>query len=293
MITIGIPTLNCPGRLQRALESVADCTSLTTVPGGVRVLVCDDGTIPDLLEKNKQVVAHCAKSIPGLEMLMNNARLGISKTWNRLVRHYGDADIVALLNDDFEVVDFWLDVLVYSLQENPKVGMVGLNSYVSLIKEQVRQLYPRMVVDKEGNAHAPVWHELVPMLDYREAKLLDGGGGLISAQGPAFAFRKKDFDAVGGFDERYFCFYEETDFSCSLRRRGLYPFMVSYPIGYHQGGATNSDPFNLNASEHMARSRQLFIEKWGKTPAELREEFILNYERPVLKEWTSQVHNWK
>jgi len=78
-----------------------------------------------------------------------------------------------------------------------------------------------------------------------------------------------------------------------LRGIGLYPFMASYPIGYHQGGATNSDPFNLNASEHIASSRKVFLEKWGKTPAELREEFLASYVRPVLREWTSQVANWK
>ena len=287
-VIIGVPTLNCPSRLQRALESIAECTKLD----GVRVLVCDDGTIPDLLETNRKVIRHVANRIPSLDMIENGARLGIAKSWNRLTRHYADAEIVVLLNDDFEVVDFWLDVLMYSLRENPKVGMVGLNSYVAFTKEQVKLLYPKTVYT--GADERPTyWHELVPMIDYREAKLLDGGGSLLSAQGPAFAFRRKDFDTVGGFDEQYFVYFEELDFAVSMRKHGLYPFMASYPIGYHQGGATNSDPFNLNAQEHMARSRKLFIEKWGKTPTELREEFIAAYERPVLREWTSQVHNWK
>lgn len=280
MITVGIPTLNGPALLERALKSIADCTKFD---GGVRVLVCDDGSEADKLQSNKDIVHTWASRIPGLQMLMNNARCGIATSWNRLTRHYSDAQIIVLMNDDIEVVDYWLDVLAYSLRENPKAGMVGLNSYVSLIKQQYAKMFPSDALP----------HERMPLVDYREAHLMDGGGSMLSAQGPIFAFRKEAFDLVGGFDERYFVYYEEVDFAVSLRRKGLYSFMASYPLCFHQGGATNSQEKNINASEHMARSGKLFAEKWGKSFSELREEFRNDYVRPALREWTSQIQNWK
>lgn len=281
MITIGIPTLNGHWRLRRCLVSIAECTPLLS-SGEVRVLVCDDGSNEEQLQENKKVIHTMEEKIPGLKMLMHQGRLGIAKGWNDLTRHY-DAEIIALLNDDVEVMPWWLEVLLYSLRENPKAGMVGLNSWMHLIKEQHAKIFP-----KETEPH-----ERVPLIDYREANLLDGGGSILSAQGPIFAFRKEAYDLVGGFDERYFVYYEELDFAVALRKKGLFSYVASYPVVYHMGGATNSDPFNLNAAEHMARSRKLFIEKWGKTPAELREEFRAVYERPRLREWTSQIQNWK
>jgi len=278
MITIGVPTLNGPDRLFRCLRSIAECTNLE----GVRVLVCDDGSTPDNLKFNKDTIHNFSPEIPGLEMLMNGGRFGIAKSWNLLTRHYADAKIIVLLNDDVEVVDYWLDVLRYSLEANPCAGMVGLNSYIALMKDQHASLHPNALP-----------HERLPLVDYREAKLLDGDGSILSAQGPIFAFRKDVFDLVGGFDERYFVYYEELDFAVSLRKNGLFSFVTSYPMTYHMGGATNSDTRNLVASDHMARSRRLFIEKWGKTPAELREEFFADYKRPRLREWTSQIQNWK
>ena len=278
MITVGIPTLNGPGRLQRVLESIIECTHLD----GVRVLVCDDGSMPEHLHTNGRVIEHCAKRLPGLEFFTNDARRGIACSWNRLTRKYSDADVVVLLNDDVEVVKDWLDVLAFSLRANECTGMVGLNSFMHLTKEQHAKLHP--------NAQP---HERVPLVDYRQASLLDGGGSMLSAQGPIFGFRREVYDLVGGFDEMYFCFYEELDFAVRLRHQGFFSFMASHPMCYHMGGATNSDPQNLDANSQLAKSRSLFIEKWGKTPSQLRDEFLPTYKRPPLREWNSQLANWK
>jgi GT2 family glycosyltransferase len=286
-VTIGIPTLTAadaaPGwaRLERCLISIEQCTNFDRFD--VKVIVCDDGSSSDNLALNKTVIHNRPKlqGVAGLEMLMSEHRSGIAASWNKLTRHR-NSQVVALLNDDIEVVDDWLDVLVYSVMENPSVGMVGLNSYLALTKEQHADVFPKTAKP----------HEMVPLIDYREAHLLDGGGSLISAQGAIFAFRRDAFELVGGFDERYFVYYEETDFGVALRKQKLYPFMANHPVVYHMGGATNSDPRNLDAAAHMARSKGLFMEKWGKSFSELRQEFVGSYTRPNLREWNSQIANW-
>ena len=263
-VSIGIPTLNGPERLKRCLSSIEQHTHF----GEVTVLVCDDGSGESELEANKHLIHE--SRIPGIEMLMNGKREGIATSWNKLVRHKR-ADVAVLINDDIEVVDHWLDVLAYSVEKNSVAGMIGLNSYVGVIKDQVSK----------------------PLrIDYCESHLMFGNGTLLASHGPVFAFRRDVYDLVGGFDERYFCFYEELDFGVSLHKKGLRHFMSSYPIVYHMGGATNSDPRNLIASEEMARSRQKFLDKWGKTPEELRDEILIE-ERPQLNEWHVQRNNWK
>jgi len=286
---IGIPTLNGPGRLQRCLRSIAECASLDDL----RVVVCDDGSTEEHLNKTKEVIQHESAALPFLELLTNDGRRGISYSWNRLARRYADAKTVILLNDDTELVLHAREALEFSLRENPTIGMVGLNAYLSLTKQQHANVFD---AGREQAGYAKTQpHERMPRIDYNEARLLDAGGqGLLSSQGAAFAFRKEVFDKVGGFDERYFVYYEELDFGCSLWKAGYVNFILSYPIIFHQGGATNSDPANLDARQHMERSKKLFEEKWGKGISALRAELNASYRRPAgLKEWNTQYHNWR
>jgi GT2 family glycosyltransferase len=274
-VTVGIPTLNGADRLQRCLWSIATCTDLD----GVRVLICDDGSRPEVLQDVRNVVEGVRMKFPSLELLENGTRRGIAKSWNRLARHYADAEVIALLNDDIEVVNDWLDVLVFSVMENPKAGMVGLNSYCALMKTQHASLFPPDTLE----------HVRIPRVDYREAHLMSGGGKLLSSQGPIFALRRSAFDAVGGFDERYVCFFEEVDLGVSLRKAGYFHYMSNYPLVYHMGGATTSDPKNMDAQADLANSRAKFLEKWGQSMSEIRRDFG---PAPVAVEWNSQIKNW-
>ncbi|HXB28148.1 MAG TPA: glycosyltransferase [Gemmatimonadaceae bacterium] len=270
-VTIGIPTLNGPDRLFRCLRSIGQHTSWGSC-GDVKVLVVDDGSTEELLKTNKDMVHIASGLYPqmGLEMLMHNERRGIARGWNALTRHRG-SEVVALMNDDIEVVDDWLDVLVYSVTKNGHAGMVGLNSYVGVTKASVPFPPPRV--------------------DYCEGRLLGGGSnGLVSSQGPLFAFRREMFDRVGGFDERYFCFYEEVDFGIALRQAGFHHYMADYPRVFHMGGATNSKPENLDAAKHMAESAEKFRQKWGATLGDLRAGFGPS---PGCDEWNTQIKNWR
>jgi GT2 family glycosyltransferase len=182
-------------------------------------------------------------------MLMTEERLGVSKQWNRLVRHVPDAEICVLLNDDVEVVEDWLDVLVFSLVRNPALGMLSLRCETGVTTANVQ---PR------------------PRVDYNESHILHAGGSLVSGGGAAFAFRRADWESVGCFDERYFCFYEEVDFGAALATRlRRFNAFVSYPVIYHMGGATTS---NLNAAQHLEESRAKFWEKWQIKLDDLRAQ---------------------
>lgn len=277
-VLVGIPTLNGPDRLQRCLDSIAECTPDLT---GVKVLVCDDGSTEDNLKLNKDAIqrAERLRERAGLEMLINAGRMGISKSWNRLARHEPH-DVVILLNDDVEVVNDWLDVLVYSVAENKHLGMVSLNAYVGVTKGQLAAVCPDLPE-----------HVRSPRIDYREARLLDGGGSLLASNGFAFAFRREVYDIVGGFDERYFCYYEELDLGVSMIKRGYRHAIASYPIVYHMGGATTSDEQNMNAQTQMLISRGLFLEKWGTTPEHIRREVTVIV--PATRTWNTQLKHLK
>ncbi len=174
----------------------------------------------------------------------------------------------------------WLEVLYYSLINNPQAGMVGLNYYNGLTAAQDM-----------------LQRHIKPEVDYVESRLTDGSGTLLSSHGPIFAFRRDVYDTIGGFDQRYFVFYEELDFGVSCRRAGYINYMASYPIVYHMGGATNSDINNLNAPQHLVESRSKFKNKWNLTLDQLREEFFNKYiseQKDIfVRQWNTQLKVWR
>lgn len=265
---VGVTTLNGPERFRRCLAAIASHTERRSY--GLEVvaaLATDDGSTEENAELNLRVAASF-----GFEVLPPTGRRGIAFQWNRLSRHV-DADVVALINDDVEVDRDWLDVLAYSVWENQVVGMVSLNCYTNVTRAQA------------GNR---------PQRAYHRAHLDDGDGTLLASGGACFAFRRSVFDAVGGFDERYCpAYYEEVDFGVASRQLGFRHYIASHPIVYHIVGATNNDKLNFADADAVLReSRTKFREKWGKTPDELRREFMAQHRDEItLREWNSSLRD--
>ena len=261
-ICVGIPTLNGPDRLARCLESVIKKTDLVAL--GARVFVSDDFSRPECLEANKAV---CAAR--GIEMLMAPSRLGVAAQWNRLTRHT-DAPVMVLMNDDVEVVPDWLDALAFTVRNNPHAGMVGLKAYQGI---------------NSGNFEPP------RPASYNEA-VMERGHQMIAAQGFLFAFSRGKFDAVGGFDEGFFCFYEECDLGARFLAKGWPSYMLSYPVVIHQGGATTSERGNVDAGAELVKSRERFRVKHGGIQA-LRAAMRdpqLGWPKPV--QWNTMLSTW-
>lgn len=257
-IAVGIPTLNGPERLERCLKSVAKHMPSPSL--SVAVLVCDDGSRPECLRKNKAIAAAY-----GAVFIPHEDRRGVPSAWNTLSQHGIQSmgvKAVALINDDVEVVPDWLDVLAFSVLENPHVGMVGLNAWPGVTSD--------------------IFTPRVP--DYNEA-VLSHGRGLLSSCGYCFAFSSEKYLAVGGFDTRYFCFYEEVDLGTAFSNRGWPSYMASYPIVLHQGGATTSVLSNVDAVARLAESRVKFQEKWGSVEAQRR--LILGVKWPDCVYWNT------
>ncbi len=256
---IGIPTLNGADRLWRCLASIREFTDLGE---HVAVVVSDDCSDELNLAHNKH-----AAHVFNVPMLTTDARLGISKQWNRLVQHVPDAELCVLVNDDVEVTADWLDVLQFTLEKNPHVGMAGLRCETGVTRSR-------------GVTR--------PYIDYNESRLLSGSGSLLSSGGACFAFRRADWGSILGFDEQYFCFYEELDFGVKMAKElGRFNVIADYPVVYHMGGATIGA--NTDAGSVLLDSRQKFTAKWRQTLDSMRAE-LGERPQPRFVEWNT---SWK
>ncbi len=95
--------------------------------------------------------------------------------------------------------------------------------------------------------------------------------GVIS--GAVMAIRTDVFDRLGGFDERFFLYFEETDF---LRRAGEVWYVPASQCRhiYNQSAAGSAD-----AARYYAESERKYLEKWsGALATRLIKHLELNVE---------------
>jgi N-acetylglucosaminyl-diphospho-decaprenol L-rhamnosyltransferase len=75
--------------------------------------------------------------------------------------------------------------------------------------------------------------------------------------GAFFLVRRSLFEALGGFDERFFVYFEEVDFSWRARQAGWLTYYVAEAQVYHRGGGT-SEQVKASRLFYSLRSRILY-----------------------------------
>lgn len=265
-LTVAIPTVNGPHRLERCLSHLFKDNTISK--HSIEVIVVDDGSDKHLLQMNRQ---HCETF--KVKLIEHGDRLGVPKAWNTLCVN-STKEIILLLNDDIEVNRYWAESICYTLDNNDWIGCVGLNA-----------------IEGERPKEFPVFPT------YMESKIMLGsyGSEIVAPRGYAFGFRKSDWKSIGGFDERYFCFFEEIDFALTLyQTKNLRSCILSFPLCHHYHGETTrsvlSDP-----QKTFEESKLAFEEKWNFKWSDLRRHFAClpsSYIMKELSEWNTNLEIW-
>ena len=81
--------------------------------------------------------------------------------------------------------------------------------------------------------------------------------------GAAFFIKKEIFETIGGFDERYFMYYEETDLFFRLDKAGYKSYLLPEVKIIHLEGVTTESkgPFNYVMWAMMEKSRYYYFTK--------------------------------
>jgi len=78
--------------------------------------------------------------------------------------------------------------------------------------------------------------------------------------GAFFLVRRSVFEILGGFDERFFVYFEEVDLAVRARARGWRTFYLSEAQAYHKGGGT-THRIKSTSLFYSLRSRMLYAYK--------------------------------
>jgi GT2 family glycosyltransferase/peptidoglycan/LPS O-acetylase OafA/YrhL len=165
---------------------------------------------------------------PSVEFIRSADNLGFAAGNNLAVRALDDCELVALLNPDAFPEPAWLETLVRAAADNPGYALFGS----TLVR-----------ADDPGTLDGTGDEYLVSGLAWRRDQGAHAGsarerGETFSACAAAALYRRDAFLAVGGFDESFFCYYEDTDLAFRLRLAGYRCLYVPEAVALHVGSAT-------------------------------------------------------
>ena len=222
-----------PGHLRACLEGLA-------APAG-SVVVVDNGLSP--------VVEDLCRS-HGAAYVRPRSNVGFAAGVNLGCRDRGGRDVL-LLNPD--AVLAWPHALELQRQLRNRPGCGAVSP---------------LLVRPDRSTEPASWPMPTPVgvwVDALGLARLNHGprfltGAVLLLSGPAL-------DQVGGFDERYFLYAEESDWQLRAQRAGWSVSVVETVTAVHLGGATSCSATVRSA--HFHRSARLFARKWYGTSGAL------------------------
>lgn len=199
----------------------------------------DDGSAADL----------GTEGLP-LDVVRNRQNRGFAAACNQGARR-SDADYLLFLNPDTELFADSLAVPVAFL-ERPDARSVGICG-VRLVDRSGRPVvscarFPTLsVLTSEALGLPRLWPARFPphLLPPEACSTTREVDQVIGA---FFLVRRGLFEALGGFDERFFVYFEEVDFSLRARQLGFRSVCVAEAGACHHGGVSSG----------QVRARRLF-----------------------------------
>jgi len=209
-VSLVIVNLNGLSHLKHCLPSIFQ----QTYPFA-EVIVVDNASTdgsPEFVEINYPLVS----------VLRNEQNLGYAGA-NNVGFQQATGELIAVLNPDTRVDPNWMTELVGAMAD-PEVGLATPKILLMDEPDQINTC---------GNEITYTGLTFCRGLD--ETKDHYNQREFVSAvSGAAFLIRRSALDLIGGFDERYFIYYEETDLSLRAALAGYKCIYVPSSIVYHK-----------------------------------------------------------
>ncbi len=159
--------------------------------------------------------------------VIEQANIGFAAGNNLAVNLLADCEWVALLNPDAFPEPDWLENLRLCAQDHP-----GADVFSS----QMLQDADPQILDGRGDCYhvsGLAWRAEHGKKEVRSNRYRE----VFSACGAAAMFRRSVLQEVGGFDEGFFCYFEDVDLGFRLRLRGYHCIHAAKAVVRHVGSA--------------------------------------------------------
>jgi N-acetylglucosaminyl-diphospho-decaprenol L-rhamnosyltransferase len=249
-----------PGpHLERFLASLSLATDRP-----VSVLMADNGSTDGAPQA-------AVERYPNVRLFDTGGNLGYGTAVNRAIARLSDADEwLVVANPDVQWGPGSIDALLEAAARWPRAATLG-----PLIRDPDGGVYPsarHLPSLVRGGMHAvlgPLWRNNPWSTAYRQERLEPTERPVGWLSGSCLLVRRAAFEQVGGFDERYFMYFEDVDLGDRLQKAGWQNVYVpSAEVLHHKGHVTGSDPASSLAAHH--RSTYIFLADrhpgWWRAP---------------------------
>jgi GT2 family glycosyltransferase len=245
-VSVIILTRNTCELTRAAIQSVLDSRDDLQK----EILIVDNGSTDETPQK-------LPRDFPQIKFLRSEHNLGFAAGCNLAAKN-SSGEFLLLLNSDARPAPDAVGKAVQFIRANSNCAVVGAqllnadglrqNSIANLPtlatellnKSLLRRLAPKKFPGKEQNFSAPADVE--------------------SVVGAFMLVRKKIWDELGGLDERYFFFFEETDF-CLRARRNNYRVVFLPDVFVMHGQGLTAKQISAAARIEYWRSRYIYFAK--------------------------------
>lgn len=185
---------------------------------------------------------------PELRLLRSAVNLGFGGGCN-WAAHHARGEFLIFLNDDAIVEHGWVEPLLEAAETDPGVGAAG--SVVLAPDGEVEEA--GRVVWCDGTSH-PI------RLRHGEADESPVAREVDYCSACSLLVRRRAWDEIGGFDERYFpAYYEDSDLAMQLRARGWKVVCAPRSVVHHHRSASTDPMWRRFLG---LRNHRLFVQKW-------------------------------
>ncbi len=226
LLSIGIVTYNSSGTILSCLNSITRFFPKEPIEILVADNNSDDNTV-DLLQDNFLVN----------KLIVNPRNLGFASAVNRLIAEREGKHLM-LLNPDCEMQTPFLQVIADVFAAGDRVGLIGAD--IRTRENRPMESYgvfptPSMVMwDFSG------LRKLFPRRNW-STSIPFSGSEPINVDYPTGAFycmRDEVLSTLGGFDPRFFAYFEETDYAFRIKEKGFRAMVHPSIQARHLGGAS-------------------------------------------------------
>ena len=235
-VEVLIPNWNRVDLLHDVLDSLA---AQSTPPS---ICVVDNGSTDGSTEMVE-------RDFPQVRILRLGRNLGFGRALNRGVET-GSSELLIFLNNDTRAAPDFVERLVAT---HDRTGAEMVAGCLRRADGSVDSF--GIELDATMAAYDAGWGEPYGDPRHRAVEPLAPSGG-------AALFTREAFEAVGGFDERIFAYFEDVDLGIRMRMRG-YRCAVAYDATALHRGSDTLGSGSRAKNKMIAASRGYMLWKWG------------------------------
>jgi GT2 family glycosyltransferase len=236
--SIVIPNLNGRRFLGPCLEALVLQTD-----SDFETIVVDNGSADGS-------VAFVRERFPDAKVMELRSNHGFAGAMNAGIAE-AKGDVVAFLNNDAVPERTWLEELRGCLDRHPRAAAAT----AKLVSSEAPA-----ILDGAGDGMTPSFLPFVRGHGKRDGSAFEEELEVFAASGAASLWRGDLLRELGGFDERFFAYYEDVDLSFRARLLGYECWFAPSAVAAHARGGTAGDDLRFTLY-HPARNRWFFLLK--------------------------------